>query len=107
MQTAFNKNEIQISSGYIVYGRDRRFIARLKYNPRAAKGFAKFVADNFTVEEYFGRMEAGEAPLTVVESKGYVSPHIKRWLKERGLPQTQEGKRMMLEQDRQRRTVNA
>jgi len=72
------------------------FVARFKHQPGAAGTFQTFLIKNFTVEEYFGRLSAGEAPLTVLESKGYILPHIKKWLKEGGYPVTQEGYKQFL-----------
>ena len=59
--------------------------------------FADFIRNNFTVDEYFTRMDAGEAPLTVVKSKGYLLPHVKTWLQEDGYPITSEGFKQMIE----------
>jgi len=108
--TAFNMNNFFISAGYVTYGPcylEAKFVARFKYKAGSAKGFASFIAKNFTVEEYFGRREAGESPLAIAESKGYVLPHIRKWLKERGLPQTPAGMKIMLEQDRIAREARA
>ena len=46
---------------------------------------------NWSVESYFAEMEAGKAPLTIVETTGYLLPHIKRWVKEAGYPVTKAG----------------
>jgi len=72
------------------------FVARFKHQPDAAGTFQTFLIKNFTVEEYFGRLNAGEGPLTILESKGYILPHIKKWLKEGGYPVTQEGYKQYL-----------
>jgi len=45
----------------------------------------------FTVEEYFARLDAGETPVDIAESKGYIMPHIKKWLKRDGYPTTPAG----------------
>lgn len=66
---------------YLVDG-EWKFVARFKRGGRGS--FITFLCKNFTVEEYFGRLDAGEAPLTILESKGYLLSHIKRWLKEGG-----------------------
>lgn len=92
--TLFNKEFFCINSGYITY--QGKFVARFKYQRGSARGFAKFVADNFSVEEYFQRLNDGESPLPIAESRGYIQPHIKRILKTMGYPVTVEGKRMLV-----------
>lgn len=59
-----------------------KFVARFKRGGRGS--FLTFLCKNFTVEEYFALQDSGQAPLTILESKGYVLPHIKKWLKEGG-----------------------
>ena len=63
-----------------------RFIARHKHMRRDQLGFKSFLKKNFTVEEYFARIDAGEAPLDILKSKGYMPAHadMRRAL---GLPQ--------------------
>lgn len=73
-----------------VYYNDR-FVARFKWQKSAAGSFIKFLRNNFTVEEYFDRLEAGESPLEIVQSKGYLLPVIRRKLREAGYPDTMEG----------------
>lgn len=46
------------------------FIARFKHR-RPTKRWVKFLANNFTVEEYAALIDAGEAPLNIMRSKGY------------------------------------
>ena len=81
---------------YGVYGRatnhiDRKFVARFKWQKRNLGPFCTFLRKNFTVEEYFGRMDAGESPAAILESKGYVPSHIKAQLKRAGYPATRAG----------------
>ena len=86
--TAFIKSEFN-GTEYVNY--NGKFVARFKY-AKAGKGtFITFLCKNFTVEEYFSRLAGGEAPLKIVESKGYLLPHIKKHLKERGYPVTVAG----------------
>ena len=91
--TQFTKENLVIGSEFVQY-RDAEgkihFVARCKYG-RGKGSFITFLKKNFTVEEYFDRLNAGEYPLPILESKGYVLPHIKKWLKEAGLPETREG----------------
>ena len=51
---------------------------------------------NWTVEEYFARMEVNDAPLQIVAETGYFQPHIKKELKAGGYPMTIAGKKQMI-----------
>lgn len=59
------------------------FVARFKH-VKDQNSVKKFLIENFTVEEYFDRLNKNEAPLQILRSKGYLQPHIKKWLKEGG-----------------------
>jgi hypothetical protein len=85
----FLKSEFHFDGEYLTY--QGQFVARFKYVQRNVGGFRSFLIKHFTPEEYFRRLGADESPLTVLQSKGYVSSHIKRWLAQAGLPQTREG----------------
>jgi hypothetical protein len=85
----FLKSEFHFHGGYLTY--QGKFVARFKHVPRNVGGFRSFLTKHFTTEEYFRRLEAGESPLPILQSKGYVSTHIKQWLAQAGLPKTREG----------------
>ena len=68
-----------------------KFVARFKYAKAGRGSFITFLCKNFTVEEYFSRIDAGEPPLKIAESKGYLLPHIKKWLKEGGYEVSRAG----------------
>ena len=106
--TFFTKENLIVDGAYVyyspsgsAYAPDQKFVARFKQMmtwPAAAKTmrrnqgpFMTFLRRNFTVEEYFSRLDAGESSVAILESKGYVPSHIKRWLREAGYPQTPEG----------------
>ena len=76
-----------------------KFVARFKYVRGSKASFLTFLAKNFTVEEYFARLDAGESPLPILQSKGYMQPHIKKHLKEMGYPVTLAGFEQLI-QDR-------
>jgi len=81
--TNFTKQNIEVSGPYLSY--QGKFIARCKENnvTRGHKrAFISFLIKNFTVEEYFAQMEMNVAPRVILEAKGYIMPHIKKWLKE-------------------------
>ena len=68
-----------------------KFVARFKYGRGGMGTFATFLRKNFTVEEYFAEMDKGTGPLTILEAKGYLLPHIKKELKREGYPVTKAG----------------
>ena len=94
--TRFTKENLIKEGKYLFYQpaggtyKDRKFVARFRV--AGVGSFATCLRKNFTVEEYFDRMDAGECPLPIAESKGYILPHIKRWMKEGGFPITPAGK---------------
>lgn len=73
-----------------------KFVARFKYQRSAANDFKKFLMKNFTVDEYFTRLDAGETPVAILESKGYVLPHIRKQLKQDGYEVTPAGFRQYI-----------
>ena len=89
--TKFIKAEFS-SGEYATY--NGKFVARFKRGNRGS--FLTFLVKNFTVEEYFSYLDADVAPLTILETKGYVLPHIRKWLKEGGYPITPAGMRQMI-----------
>lgn len=89
--TKFAKENFTNSGGYVTYGEDRKFVARFKYAKSGTGSFITFLIKNFTVEEYFDRMAAGDAPLKILEDKGYLLPHIKTWLKRDGYEVSKAG----------------
>jgi hypothetical protein len=91
--TKFIKDKFYINGMYVDYNIDgkSKFVARFKHQPRTKNTFITFLVKNFTVEEYFTRMDAGEAPLTIVMSKGYLPPQIKKLMKALGYPLTLAG----------------
>ena len=68
-----------------------KFVARFKYVRGSRASFLTFLAKNFSVEEYFARLDGGESPLPILQSKGYMQPHIKKHLKSLGYPVTPAG----------------
>ena len=96
--TAFIKTEFS-GSECVNYG--GKFVARFKRGGKAS--FLTFLVKNFTVEEYFGRLDAGESPLKILESKGYLLPHIKKLLKEIGYEVSVVGFQQYIEDQLERR----
>lgn len=84
--TKFTKETLTISSENIMFfnGERCQVIARFKYARSSRTSFVNFLIKNFTVEEYFARVAAGDTPLKIAESKGFILAHIKKALKELG-----------------------
>ena len=82
--TRFDRKEFHYHGGYLTYGtpwtNESKFIARFKYGATRNKpSFLSFLIKHFSQEEYFARHEAGESPLEILKSKGYVSPNLKKY----------------------------
>lgn len=88
----FDSTKFNFDGMYLSYGEARRFVARFKYTKDSA-AFKSFLVKNFEVDEYFGLLENCRIPpLKALESKGYVSPTVKRVLKSLGYSQDAAGK---------------
>lgn len=98
--TKFVKEQFTNASGYVTYNGE--FILRDKYNTSVGTKI-NFLIKNFEVEEYLARLNGGEHPLPILESKGYLLPHIKKWLKEGGFPVTPDGYKQFKEAKAQNR----
>ena len=106
--TKFVKENFDYHGGYLNYHLDaypsawdrRKFVARFKYVGGNKAGFQKFLIENFSIEEYFDRLDAGEGPLTILQSKGYIDAHVKKWLKEAGLPISQDSIGALIEKQK-------
>lgn len=100
--TAFKHKNFVNNKGWVTYNAGEptapnyKFAFRFKYGGKGIPDFRRFLVANFTVEEYFSRLEAGEAPLAILESKGYVLPHIRQDLEAKGYPVTPAGFRQMI-----------
>lgn len=96
--TKFTKEGFDYHGGYVTY--QGRFVARFKYGAvSSARPFMTFLIKNYTVEEYFSKLETVNpanslgnrfAPLEIVEEKGFILSHIKAWLRN-GTLQTWKG----------------
>jgi hypothetical protein len=98
MDNSFTKSNLTQHGGWVEYRAEHldgaeinrsKFVARFKTG--GVGTFMTFLRKNFTVKEYFGLLDGGMSPLDIVESKGYLLPHIKKWLKRGGYPVTPAG----------------
>jgi len=64
-----------LPDGSATHYADRKFVARFRI--AGIGSFATFLRKNFTVEEYFASLNAGEDPFTIAKSKGYLLPHLR------------------------------
>lgn len=71
--TKFVKSEFS-SGEFVTYG--NKFVARFKRGGRGE--FLSFLCKHFTVEEYFSRLAAGETPIGILSSKGFVPARVRR-----------------------------
>lgn len=97
--TKFKKENFTNFGGYVAY--EGKFVARFKHARDGAASFITFLIKNFDTEEYFSKLETG-TPLMIAQEKGYLLPHIKRWLKEGGYPVTVEGFHQMIDDNAKR-----
>ena len=94
--TNFVKANFRIDGPFVTYpvanfADGYKFVARFKHLPASKGTFLTFLVKHFTVEEYFAHIDNGIAPLTILENKGYILPHVKKLLKRFGYPLTKAG----------------
>ena len=78
--TKFTKETLSYHGGYLYYQpyadnyyEGRRFIARFKHRgPVTKTQFVKTLMKYYTVEDYITKMEAGRAPLQILEDDGHL-----------------------------------
>lgn len=99
----WDKNFFHYSGGYLTY--NAKFVARFKYLRKSMGDFKKFLVANFSPDEYFGLLENGELPLPILQTKGYVQPHIREELERQGYAVNLEGFRQMMRDSAQRRAI--
>lgn len=82
--TKFTKENILADGMYVYYApqgimtphNERKFIARFKHRGPVTKGkFLKSLIKNYTVESYFAKMDAGRAPLQILQDDGHLTFH--------------------------------
>jgi hypothetical protein len=69
----FTKDNLIKDGQYLVFGSDRKFVARFKYSgPFTMAKFRKELIANHTPESYFEAYNAGKAPLEILKEKNPV-----------------------------------
>lgn len=64
----FNKFNLIKDGQYLLYGNDRKFVARFKHGgPFTMAKFRKELIANHTPESYFKAHASGKAPLTILQ----------------------------------------
>jgi hypothetical protein len=95
MKTGQNMTDRFLSANFSYYGGyltyNGKFVARFKYGKKDKPGFVKFLKNNFSVTEYSDRLSAGETPVKILESKGYISKTIVDIITQYGFEPTQAG----------------
>ena len=79
--TPFNKENFHFDGMYLVYGpymyaKESKFVARFKYSRRDKASFIKFLIANFTMDEYFAARTKNAAPVTILQTKGFVPYNV-------------------------------
>ncbi len=66
----FTKENLKKEGQYLLFGDDRKFVARFKYNraPFTMAKFRKELIANHTPESYFREYDSGIAPLTILQN---------------------------------------
>lgn len=80
IMTAFTKESLSYHGGYLhyhphadTYWEGRKFVARFKHRGPVTKvKFVKTLIKHYTVEDYFAKLEAGRAPLQILQDDGHL-----------------------------------
>jgi len=68
--TKFTKDQLFREGQYLLFGPDRKFVARFKHGgPFTLAKFRKELIASHTPEQYFAELDAGKAPLTILKEK--------------------------------------
>lgn len=68
-ETKFSKENLIKDGMYLLFGAERKFVARFKYrlSPFTMAQFRKELIANHTPASYFGAMESGKSPLVILK----------------------------------------
>lgn len=68
-QNQFTKENLIKDGMYLLFGAERKFVARFKYrlSPVTMAKFRKELIANHTPASYFGAMESGKSPLAILK----------------------------------------
>ena len=69
MMNKFTKDNLKREGQYLLFGPDRKFVARFKHGgPFTMSKFRKELMANHTPESYFREYNSGVAPLTILQN---------------------------------------
>jgi hypothetical protein len=69
MMNKFTKDNLKKEGMYLLFGPDRKFVARFKYSgPFTMAKFRKELIANHTPDSYFYALDSGVAPLTILKN---------------------------------------
>jgi len=70
MMNKFTKDNLKKDGQYLLFGDERRFVARFKYSgPFTMSKFRKELIASHTPESYFREYDEGKAPLEILKDK--------------------------------------
>jgi hypothetical protein len=73
MMNKFTKDNLKKEGMYLLFGPERKFVARFKYSgPFTMSKFRKELIANHTPESYFKAYDSGVAPLNILKDKNPV-----------------------------------
>jgi len=96
--STFNKDLFKWDGLFLLYGSvgNTRVVARFKRQKSEQTNFRKFLTDNFTVNEYFSKLDEGMSPSKILEEKGYIANYVKKMLKEMGFSADLAGRKQYI-----------
>ena len=69
MMNKFSKDNLKKEGQYLLFGPERKFVARFKYRgPFTMSKFRKELIANHTPDSYFYALDRGIAPLTILKN---------------------------------------
>ena len=97
--STFNKDLFKWDGLFLLYCNvgNTRVVARFKRQKSEQTNFRKFLTDNFTVDEYFSKLDAGMSPSKILEEKGYIANYLKKMLKEMGFSADLAGRKQYIQ----------
>ena len=86
LTATFTKKNLYVETKAIYYVDGEgahRFVAHCKRLP--AKSMVSWMINHISPSAFFAAVSDGESMLAILEGTGYVLPHVRRWMREKGL----------------------